>query len=155
MKLYVLGGGNPDPNPERFGSSFVFEVGGEHLMVDCGPAATYKLAQAGLRPTQINWLFFTHHHFDHNADYPCFLLTRWDQGAHRAARLNVIGPRPDHFGDQVELRREVVDDRPVADPDPLRQPTERQLCDAVVERERDRCIEQLVAVVLVPHPSRS
>ena len=38
-------------------------------------------------------LFFTHHHFDHNIDYPCFLLCRWDQAAGKGNELNVWGPR--------------------------------------------------------------
>ena len=38
-------------------------------------------------------LFFTHHHFDHNIDYPCFLLCRWDQAAGRGSELNVYGPK--------------------------------------------------------------
>jgi hypothetical protein len=33
-----------------------------------------------------------HHHFDHNIDYPCFLLCRWDQAAGRGEELNVYGP---------------------------------------------------------------
>jgi len=94
MKLHVLGAGTPDPKPDRFGTAFVLEVGGDFMMVDCGPAATLKVAQAGLRPTQVGWLFFTHHHFDHNVDYPCFLLSRWDQGADRVKNLTVAGPPP-------------------------------------------------------------
>jgi len=38
-------------------------------------------------------LFFTHHHFDHNIDYPCFLSCRWDQAAGRGSELNVYGPK--------------------------------------------------------------
>jgi ribonuclease BN (tRNA processing enzyme) len=38
-------------------------------------------------------LFFTHHHFDHNIDYPCFLLCRWDQAAGHGSELNVYGPK--------------------------------------------------------------
>jgi ribonuclease BN (tRNA processing enzyme) len=52
------------------------------------------LVKAGLFPTRINYLFFTHHHFDHNADYPCFLLSWWDQNTDRGARLTVLGPPP-------------------------------------------------------------
>ena len=63
-------------------------------MFDCGPAATYKLAKAGLNPLQIEYLFFTHHHFDHNGDYACFLLCRWDQSIHDSPRLKVRGPAP-------------------------------------------------------------
>jgi len=69
-------------------------LGRDYLMVDCGPAATHKLVKAGLFPTQIDFLFFTHHHFDHNADYPCFLLSRWDQSTGKENRLHVRGPEP-------------------------------------------------------------
>ena len=91
-RIFVLGAGTPTPTPTRFGSSFVVEVAGEHLMVDCGPAATYKLVKAGLWPTSIDYLFFTHHHFDHDIDYPCFLLCRWDQSIGRENQLRVYGP---------------------------------------------------------------
>jgi len=63
-------------------------------MFDCGPATTHKLVKAGLFPTQVDCLFFTHHHFDHNVDYPCFLLCRWDQSTGRENRLQVFGPPP-------------------------------------------------------------
>ena len=93
-RLYVLGAGTPTPTEHRFGSSYVLEVGGEQLMFDCGPAATHKLVKAGLWPTRINHLFFTHHHFDHDVDYPCFLLCRWDQSIGKEERLRVYGPQP-------------------------------------------------------------
>ena len=92
--VYVLGSGTPNPTPDRFGSSFVLDVDGRKLMFDCGPAATHKLVKAGLWPTQIEHLFFTHHHFDHDVDLPCFLLCRWDQSIGREAVLQVYGPPP-------------------------------------------------------------
>jgi len=91
-RIYVLGAGTPTPTADRFGSSYVLELDGQYLMFDCGPAATHKLVQAGLYPTQISHLFFTHHHFDHDVDYPCFLLTRWDQSGDQIPDLEVIGP---------------------------------------------------------------
>jgi len=94
MILHVLSTGSPDPARERFGTSFVLQLAGDYLMFDCGPAATHKLAKVGIHPKQVNYLFFTHHHFDHNVDYPCFLLSRWDQGASRIKRLQVWGPPP-------------------------------------------------------------
>ena len=93
-RIHVLGAGTPTPTPTRFGSSYVVEVCGEQIMVDCGPAATHKLVKAGLWPTKIDYLFFTHHHFDHDVDYPCFLLTRWDQSIGKENRLQVFGPSP-------------------------------------------------------------
>ena len=91
-RVYVLGAGTPTPTPTRFGSSYVVKTGDEYIMVDCGPAATYKLVKAGLWPTDIDYLFFTHHHFDHDVDYPCFLLCRWDQSIGSEERLRVYGP---------------------------------------------------------------
>jgi ribonuclease Z len=91
-KIYVLGAGTPTPTPERFGSAYVLDTGTDLVMFDCGPAATHKLVKAGLFPTQIDHLFFTHHHFDHDADYPCFLLCRWDQSIGQEEVLTVRGP---------------------------------------------------------------
>jgi len=91
-RLYILGTGTPTPTPDRFGTAFIAEVDGEFIMFDCGPAATHKLVKVGLWPTQIDTLFFTHHHFDHDIDYPCFLLTRWDQSIGKENRLRVFGP---------------------------------------------------------------
>ncbi len=91
-KIYLLGTGTPTPTPTRFGSSHVIEIGGEYLMFDCGPATTYKLVQTGLWATQIDYLFFSHHHFDHDVDYPCFLLCRWDQSIGKENQLQVYGP---------------------------------------------------------------
>ena len=91
-RIHVLGAGTPTPTPTRFGSSYVVEVAEDQLMVDCGPATTHKLVKAGLWPTDIDHLFFTHHHFDHDIDYPCFLLCRWDQSIGKENRLQVYGP---------------------------------------------------------------
>jgi ribonuclease Z len=97
----MLGAGTPTPTPTRFGSSQVVQVGDEQLMFDCGPAATHKLVKSGLWPTQVDYLFFTHHHFDHDVDYPCFLLCRWDQGAGKEKQLTVRGP---HLTEQLTHR---------------------------------------------------
>jgi len=91
--LHILGTGTPTPTPERFGSAYAVNVGETVLMFDCGPAATHKLVKAGLWPTDVDHLFFTHHHFDHDADYPCFLLTRWDQSTGVEDDLHVHGPK--------------------------------------------------------------
>ncbi len=91
-QVHILGAGTPTPTAERFGSALVLELAHENLMFDCGPAATHKLVKAGFQPTDIGHLFFTHHHFDHDVDYPCFLLTRWDQQIGGEKTLEVLGP---------------------------------------------------------------
>lgn len=91
-RVHILGAGTPTPTPERFGSAYVVDTGDDLVMFDCGPAATHKLVKSGLFPTDIDHLFFTHHHFDHDADYPCFLLCRWDQSIGEENVLQVRGP---------------------------------------------------------------
>ena len=76
--LYVLGAGTPTPTPLRFGSAYVLDVAGSKRVFDCGQAATHKLVQSGMHPSEIDNLFFTHHHFNHDIDYLCFLLCHWD-----------------------------------------------------------------------------
>lgn len=90
----MLGAGTPTPTAQRFGSSYVVEVDGALLMFDCGPATTHKLVKAGLWPTAVTHVFFSHHHFDHDVDFPCFLLCRWDQSIGREAQLRIFGPPP-------------------------------------------------------------
>ena len=93
-QLTIIGCGTPTPTAERFGSAFVVEIEGEKLLFDCGPATTYKLARAGYSPTEFDTVFFTHHHFDHDADFPTFVLSRWDQLVPRDRALRVYGPPP-------------------------------------------------------------
>ena len=103
-RIHVLGAGTPTPTPTRFGSSFALELpNGEQLMVDCGPSATHKLVKVGVWPTNIDYMFFTHHHFDHDVDYPCFLLCRWDQSIGTENKLKVFGPPPTE-----KLTREII-----------------------------------------------
>ena len=94
MRLYVLGAGTPTPTKDQFGTSFVLQAGDDYLMIDCGPAATHKLVKVGLVPTQIDYLFFTHHHYDHNSDYPGFLLCRWNHMTPEVNELQIWGPEP-------------------------------------------------------------
>ena len=92
--MHIVGCGTPTPTPERFGSCLVLDLGDQRLMFDCGPGSTYKMVRMGLAPTTISHLFFTHHHYDHNVDYPCFLLCRWDHEKEGIPRLKVYGAPP-------------------------------------------------------------
>jgi ribonuclease Z len=92
--MHIVGCGTPTPTPERFGSCLVLDLDGQRLMFDCGPGSTYKMVRMGLPPTSISHLFFTHHHYDHNVDYPCFLLCRWDHEREGIPRLKVYGAPP-------------------------------------------------------------
>lgn len=116
MKLHILGNGGPRPDQmgESYGTACILEFGGERIMVDCGPGATYKMARMGLRPTQINTVFLTHHHSDHMVDFPCFALLRFDLDPGDLPPLKVYGPPPTVdfvdrlFGKQGAFRPDIV-----------------------------------------------
>jgi ribonuclease Z len=90
--ITIIGCGTPSPTPDRFGSAHLVDIAGEKVLFDCGPATTWKLVQNGIKPTDIDTVVFTHHHFDHDADFPTFILTRWDQMVPRDRELMVYGP---------------------------------------------------------------
>lgn len=94
MRVHIVGSGCPDPRAERFGSAFILETGGECILIDCGPATTYKMARMGLHPLRVGHVFLTHHHSDHNADMPCFILVWWDQSTGNEPPLHIYGPAP-------------------------------------------------------------
>ena len=98
LRLHLLGCGYPPPmgsgDQTRHGSAFLLEVGPELLMVDCGPGTTYKMARMGINVKKVNHVFLTHHHFDHNVDFPCFALVRWDLCNGTEPPLKVYGPPP-------------------------------------------------------------
>ena len=93
-RLRIVGAGTPTWTPERWGTCFVLEICGQRLMIDCGPASTYKMYRMGIPCTSINDLFFTHLHSDHVSDYLCFLMTRFDQCVGTEPDLRVHGPPP-------------------------------------------------------------
>ena len=98
LRLHLVGCGYPPPygsgDRTRHGSAFLLEVGAELLMVDCGPGTTYKMARMGIQTTRVSHVFLTHHHFDHNVDFPCFALVRWDLCDGTEPPLKVYGPPP-------------------------------------------------------------
>ncbi len=93
-RLIILGSGTPTPTAARWGTSFLLEIDDRWLMIDCGPASTYKMQRMGIAPTAIDHLFFTHYHSDHVADYPCFLMTHFEQAVGTDAALSIYGPPP-------------------------------------------------------------
>lgn len=92
IAVTVVGAGAPHPAPDRFGSATVIELDGRALVVDCGPATTYKMHRSGIHPIQVDGLLYTHHHFDHNAGTPALLMTRWESTITGHTPLEIRGP---------------------------------------------------------------
>ncbi len=89
INVHMLGTGSPRLNKNRCSSGTLVQVGGEKLLLDCGYGTVRRLVEADVVPADIHHLFFTHHHYDHNVDYPAFVL----YGGHGGSiPLDVYGP---------------------------------------------------------------
>jgi ribonuclease Z len=101
MRIRLLGTGTPTPSLKRMSAGYLVETGNRKIVFDFGPGAYHRLLEAGVRPTQITDVFFTHLHYDHCLDYVRLLMTHWDQSAGRIPDLNVYGPT--HLARMTEL----------------------------------------------------
>ena len=90
MKLTLLGTGTPRPSTKRQATANLVQIGGEILLFDAGRGASTQLAAVGLLPRDLDYIFITHHHFDHISDLGDLLLSAWNDG--RTAPLRVFGP---------------------------------------------------------------
>ena len=94
ITVTVLLAGAPTPTPSKWGTAILVRSASTTVLVDVGPGATRSLIQAGVGPTEVDAVVSSHHHFDHNAGFPAFFLSRWDQGAGLIDDLLVYGPPP-------------------------------------------------------------
>lgn len=101
MRIRLLGTGTPTPSLKRMSSGYLVETAERKILFDFGPGAYHRLLEAGIGPTEITDVFFTHLHYDHCLDFVRLLMTHWDQGAGRVPELNVYGPA--HTSRMTEL----------------------------------------------------
>jgi len=94
MRVRLLGTGTPTPSLKRASAGYLIETGRRKILFDFGPGAYNRLLEAGVKPTEITDVFFTHLHYDHCMDYGRLVLQRWDQGADRIPDLDVYEPPP-------------------------------------------------------------
>lgn len=83
-------GGGPVQNPQRAQPAFALMHGEQPILIDCGEGAMTQLARAGIDYRDVQYLFLTHHHFDHIGSlFACLGLNMMTQ---RKTTLNVYGP---------------------------------------------------------------
>ncbi|MEZ5428488.1 MAG: MBL fold metallo-hydrolase [Pyrinomonadaceae bacterium] len=80
FKITLLGTGSPIFDVNRQHSSVVVEVGGDKILVDCGRGTTTQMLRCGISPVEVDYIFITHHHFDHICDLGEFLMSAWHNG---------------------------------------------------------------------------
>lgn len=112
MEVTILGSGSPPPATSRGGQSLVVTIGDHPILVDCGPMTVERLVEAGVALADVETLFFSHQHMDHNASFFHFAITSWMYGRRE---LTVYGPAGterlldalvDVYREDLEYRRE-------------------------------------------------
>ena len=71
------------------GSGVLVIVDGEVLQFDMGPMTVDRLAQIGIHPKAVDYLFISHLHMDHISDFPRFISIH----KHTGGTAEVFGPR--------------------------------------------------------------
>jgi len=90
LRVTLLGTGTPAVDPQRQAAALLVEIGAEKLLVDAGRGITLQLQRAGVLPQRIDFIFITHHHYDHIGSLGELLLTIWHAG--RETPLTLFGP---------------------------------------------------------------
>lgn len=67
MKLTVLGKYGPFPVSGGATSSYLLQINGKNVLLDCGAGAFSRLTKI-IKPEEIDVIFLSHFHFDHTSD---------------------------------------------------------------------------------------
>lgn len=90
LSAIILGSGSPQYNPDRAGPSVLITYGDTKIIVDTGNGAQASLNKANVPIRDLDGLFFTHHHLDHNEEFiPIFIRSLLGGNAFQLA-----GPAP-------------------------------------------------------------
>ena len=90
----VLLGTKGGPRMEKglsWSTCSVIEVEGYPYIVDCGLGVTRQFVEAGYSLSQVDNIFITHHHSDHNLEFGPLVHTLWTSGT--SDQVNVYGPK--------------------------------------------------------------
>jgi ribonuclease BN (tRNA processing enzyme) len=95
-RIILLGtGGGPIARKYRSQPANLVVVDGRPYLVDAGAGVGRQLAWAGFQPSQLNAVFITHHHIDHNAGLGPLMSFIWmgrNTGGAFPAPIQIYGP---------------------------------------------------------------
>lgn len=83
--------GGPRPRPDRSQSANLLVVRNKPYLIDCGEGTLGQIARSGLSFENIDQLFITHNHSDHNLGVPALVATMWE--FQRRTPLSIRGPQ--------------------------------------------------------------
>lgn len=88
--VILIGTGGPTYSENRSSPSTLIYNNEDYFLVDMGEGTQKRLIELKLSTGLIETLMFTHHHIDHDEEYPGILVTGWMKGRNK---LNLIGPK--------------------------------------------------------------
>jgi ribonuclease BN (tRNA processing enzyme) len=88
FSVMTLGTGSPRYSTVRSRPAALVSLGDLRILVDMGTGTENRLNEQGIGLNQINHLMITHHHIDHDAELPLFLVT----ASVRQSLESVTGP---------------------------------------------------------------
>jgi ribonuclease BN (tRNA processing enzyme) len=97
-RVVMLGTGNPNADPDRFGPATVIIVDSTAYLVDAGVGVVRRWAAAirggagPLKPWSLRRLFVTHLHSDHTLGYADLIFSSWTLEQGEPQPLRVYGP---------------------------------------------------------------
>ena len=77
MKLTILGSGTTVPSTKRSAPAYLLEAAGKKILLDSGEGTKRRLAEAGVNPVDLDYIFYTHTHVDHVSELPAILWGLW------------------------------------------------------------------------------
>ncbi len=95
-RVVILGTGNPNSDPDRWGPAVAVVVGGQAYLVDAGAGVVRRAAAAArihdlpLTGIDLKRVFITHLHSDHTLGLPDLIFSPWVLG--RLEPLEIYGP---------------------------------------------------------------
>ena len=74
LNATIIGSGSPQFNPERTGPSVLINYKDTNIIVDTGNGTQARLNELGLKIKELDGIFYTHQHLDHNEEFiPIFI----------------------------------------------------------------------------------
>ncbi len=79
-QVILLGTGAAWSGPDRENTFMLVRGHTTNILIDCGGSPTQRLAQVGIKPSEIDHIILTHNHPDHVYGFPLLLLNAWMAG---------------------------------------------------------------------------
>lgn len=90
FKVALTGTGTPRPRAGRAGSGTLVQADTQLVQIDAGRATTLRLAELGVKASDLAAVFLTHHHSDHLMATADVVITRWIEGG--AVPIEFVAP---------------------------------------------------------------